>query len=289
MEFDFAAADRLLSTTRAVRKRLDFDRPVPRAVVDDCLRLAMQASTGSNRQEWRCVVVSDADRRARLGDIYRKGVGQYPEEALAATRAAGDTPATRIFDSARYLTENIQRAPVHVIACMEREFGDIPEGLAPIGAMGSVFPAVWSFQLALRARGLGTCPTTLHPNFADEAAALHELPDDFIQVALLPVAYTLGPDFKPARRRPFEETVRWERWGQLKRAFRPGPETSPGRIPSDDHTVAVASPISGANASARRPLRATRTDPDGPSATSSMPRGGGECTFQGPALEPLSP
>jgi nitroreductase len=214
MEFDLAATDYLLSTTRAVRKRLDFDRPVAREIIDDCLRLAMQAPTGSNRQEWRWVVVSDADRRAKLGDIYRKGVGRYLDESLAAARAAGDNSNARIFDSARYLAERIERAPVHVIACMQRDFGDIPKGLAPIGSMGSVFPAVWSFQLALRARGLGTCLTTLHLEFADEAAALLELPDDFLQVALLPVAYTIGTDFKAARRRPFEETVRWERWGR---------------------------------------------------------------------------
>lgn len=212
MKLDTVTTDHLLSTTRAVRKRLDLERPVEREVLVECLNLAMQAPTGSNRQHWRWVVVTEPATRAALADLYRRGAGGYLETALEQARAAGD-PNARVFDSAHYLLEHMHEVPVHVVPCLELRFpDDCPAGYAPIGAMGSIFPAVWSFQLALRSRGLGTCLTTLHLNHADEAAALLGLPADFHQVALLPVAYTIGTDFKPARRRPLDEVVHWERW-----------------------------------------------------------------------------
>ena len=210
--FDLAETDRLLTTTRAVRKRLDLDRPVPREVILDCIRISQQAPTGSNQQGWRWLIVTDEDKKAALADMYRRGGSGY----LAATRASlepGQEQTGRVLDSAAYLAENIERAPVLVIPCVK---GRPPEGAPPIlwAVMGgSIFPAVWSFQLALRSRGLGSVITSFHLLFEKEAAGLLGIPDDVVQMALLPVAYTKGTDFKAAERPPVDQIVHWDQWG----------------------------------------------------------------------------
>ena len=209
MEFDIALTDALLSTTRAVRKRLDLERPVPRAIIDECLELAVQAPTGSNSQTWRWVVVDDAGKRQALADIYRKGAETY---LAGAAEQAGDAQTQRVFDSAMYLMDHLQEVPVHVIPCLA---GRPPEGspIIMLGPMfGSIYPAVWSFQLALRARGLGSTLTTLHLVHEKAAAELLGIPDDVLQVALLPVAFTKGTDFKPAKRPPVATITHWNEW-----------------------------------------------------------------------------
>ena len=211
--FDLSVTDALLSTTRAVRKRLDFDRPVPREIVEDCLRLSQQAPTGGNRQGWRWVVITEPDTRAALGEIYRKGAGSYLQDAASAAKDTGDQQTLRVYDSAKYLADRMQDAPVLVIPCITVDHlpENPPRRVWP-GLMGSIMPAVWSFQLALRSRGLGSALTTLHLNCEEEAAALLGIPDSIMQVGLLPVAYTKGTDFKVAKRPPLEEIVHWERW-----------------------------------------------------------------------------
>ena len=209
MQFDTAMTDELLATTRAVRKRLDFSRAVPREVINECLELAVQAPTGSNSQTWRWVVVDDADRRTELAALYRKGAEGYLSSA-AEQAPTGQTK--RVFDSALYLMENLEKAPVHVIPCVQ---GRPPEGSPTIalgGLFGSIFPAVWSFQLALRSRGLGSTLTTLHLMHEREAADLLGIPEDVMQVALLPVAYTRGTDFKRATRPPVANITHWNEW-----------------------------------------------------------------------------
>jgi nitroreductase len=209
--FDLDQTDGLLSTTRAVRRRLDLSRPVERDVLLDCLRLAQQAPTASNGQTWSFVVVTDAERRRALGALYR----ELAEAALPFGRrqiAPDDRQTARVYDSAEWLAEHLGDVPVHVIPCVR---GGIDPGAAP-GALaalyGSIFPAVWSFQLALRSRGLGSTLTTLHLFRADEVAALLGIPDDVVQVALLPVAYTRGTAFRPATRPPVETVVHWDGW-----------------------------------------------------------------------------
>ena len=211
--FDLSVTDALLSTTRAVRKRLDLERPVSRELVRDCLELAVQAPTGSNRQDWRWLVVTDADRRRALAELYRENATDRLATAHREALAAGATQDARVFDSARYLAERLQDVPVHVIPCIRTgHLPAEPSRDAWARLMGSIFPAVWSFQLALRARGLGSVLTTLHLRCEAEAAELLGIPEDVMQVGLLPVAYTLGTDFKPARRRPLNEIVHWEQW-----------------------------------------------------------------------------
>ena len=199
--------DHLLSTTRAVRKRLDLDRPVPPEIVEECLRLATQAPTGSNRQGWHWVVVTDADKRAALADMYRAGFGPYMDRARS-----GSEGLTRVGESALWLAERLERVPVHVIPCIE----DYTKGNAHAGFWASIYPAVWSFQLALRSRGLGSVLTTLHLPRAHDAAALLGIPDGVLQAGLVPVAYYTGDDFKPAKRHPVEDVTSWNQWGNRR-------------------------------------------------------------------------
>jgi nitroreductase len=205
---DIETVDHLLTTTRSVRKRLDLDRPVEPEVILECLRLAVQAPTGSNMQGWRFLVVTDPERKARLGELYRAG----GEEYLKAGReqASGNDQQERVIDSAWHLLEVIDRVPAMLIPCHR---GRPPEGIAAAGYYGSILPAVWSFMLALRSRGLGSAWTTFHLAYEREAAELLEIPyEEVTQTALLPVAYTLGTDFKPATRRPVEEITYLDRW-----------------------------------------------------------------------------
>jgi len=210
MAFDLKTVDELLSTTRAVRKRLDLTRPVERDVLLDCVRLSTQAPTGSNSQGWRWLLVDDADKRRELAELYRRGGEEYLKGAVSQT--GGDPQTQRVYESALYLVEHLHEVPVHVIPCLS---GRLPDGVPAsmqAGFYGSIFPAVWSFQLALRSRGLGSALTTLHLMYEAEAAKLLGIPENFTQVALLPVAYTVGTDFKQATRGPVEEIVRWNQW-----------------------------------------------------------------------------
>jgi len=208
VSFDLQETDRLLNTTRAVRKRLDFTRPVPREVVLECLRIAIQAPTGGNSQGWRWVVVDDPALRADLAAIYRKRADPYlkgygePSGSLAG-----------ILDSAVYLADHLDEAPVLVIPCLLGRVPETPTNEEMAGFYGSIIPAVWSFMLALRSRGLGSVITTVHLHRAAEAAALLGVPDDYAQACLLPVAYYTGDTFRAANRRPVEEITFFDHWG----------------------------------------------------------------------------
>jgi nitroreductase len=212
MKFDLAMTDELLATTRAVRKRLDLDRKVPREVIMECLELAVQAPTGSNSQGWRWLIVDDAKKKQALADLYRKGGEAYLTAAGEQAKQAGNVQTQRVYDSAMYLIDILHKVPMHVIPCLEgRPAAGTPATLLA-GYYGSIFPAVWSFQLAARARGLGTVLTTLHLLYEKEAAAVLGIPDHIQQVALLPVAYTKGTDFKRAARPPVSNITHWNTW-----------------------------------------------------------------------------
>ena len=201
MDFDLSQVDALLSTTRAVRKRLDFDRDVPDDVLLECLQLAVQAPTGSNRQGWRWLIVRDPAKKAALAEMYNRAGGDYLRNAAA--EADPGTQIGRVMDSATFLAENMARVPVMVIPMIVGRIDDGVNG-AP-GLFGSIIPAMWSFQLALRSRGLGSCYTTIHLRFEAEAAELLGIPPHMTQAGLLPVGYTKGTDFKPADRPPVSE------------------------------------------------------------------------------------
>jgi nitroreductase len=206
---DLSTVDELLTTTRAVRKRLDLTRPVGRDVILDCIRLAMQAPTASNAQDWRWLVITDADKRAAIAEIYA-GIGA---EYLAQAAATAEDPQTqRVYRSAVGLTETLARVPVHVIPCLETRF-DGSNLLVAASAWASIIPAGWSFLLALRSRGLGSVWTTMHLAKEQEVAELLGIPPTVTQAALFPVAYTIGTDFKPAARPSAESITFWDGWG----------------------------------------------------------------------------
>jgi nitroreductase len=208
--------DELLSTTRAVRRRLDLTRPVEDGVLGECFALAQQAPSASNRQQFHFIVVRDRDRRARLADLFRRGLDAYKEweDGLYRLRSGipeEDRRRDRIIASLEHLGRHMHEVPVHVVPCVEGVLEG--QGLARIAALsGSVMPATWSFMLAARSRGLGTCWSTLHLQFPEEADAILEVPEGVTQVALVATAYSLGTTFKAASRRPLDEIIHWENW-----------------------------------------------------------------------------
>jgi nitroreductase len=202
--------DELLATTRSVRKRLDLARPVEREVLEECLRLAQQAPTASYAQNWHFVVVTDAEERAALGELWRGVAGPYLERRAGA--AAADPTVARISEAVRHLADHIHEVPVHVIPCVEGRTDGAPAGVQA-SRWASIIPAAWSFMLAARARGLGTVWTTFHLRHEREAAAILGIPyERVMQAALIPVAYTVGTAFKPAARKPLDTLVHWDRW-----------------------------------------------------------------------------
>lgn len=208
--------DELLTTTRAVRRRLDFERPVPLELVEECLRIALQAPTGSNAQQWHWVVVTDPDRKAAIGEYYRKSFAAYVGSARSAGRlVTGDlvraATQQRVGQSAAYLAARMGQVPVQVIPCIRVPATGLPAG-TQASLWGSILPAAWSYMLAARARGLGTAWTTLHLTYETEIAELLGIPDNIRQAALIPTAFTTGADFKPAAREPLETVLHLDAW-----------------------------------------------------------------------------
>jgi nitroreductase len=198
--------DELLTTTRTVRKRLDLAKDVPLDLVKECLRIALQAPSGSNRQGWQWVVVTDREKRRQIGDYYRDSTERYLVHAPAET-----DEQRRVKDSAAYLAQHMGDVPVLVIPAIRV---DVPwkPGESQAGLWGSVLPAAWSYMLACRSRGLATAWTTLHLRYEHEIAALLGLPPQIRQGALIPTAYFTGQTFHPARRHPLDEVLHVDGW-----------------------------------------------------------------------------
>jgi nitroreductase len=206
--------DELLTTTRTVRKRLDFDKPVPRDVLMECLNLALQAPTGSNAQGWQWVFVDDPEKKKALADIYRSNATSYLDLPKPVRGDIRDEQMESVMSSAKYLNENFDKAPVLMVPCLEGRPDGAPAGMTA-SFWGSLLPAVWSFMLALRSRGLGSAWTTLHliGEGEKQAADVLGIPADrYAQAGLFPIAYTKGTDFKPAKRLAAEQLVHWNTW-----------------------------------------------------------------------------
>jgi nitroreductase len=214
--------DEVLTTTRAVRRRLDLTREVAPELLRECLALALQAPSGGNDQGWHFVVVTDPERRAAVADAFRRGAIAYAQRpkprrdpAPGSGRLFTDQEKAarkRVMASAGYLFEHLHEVPVLVIPCIDGRFDDAPL-VDQATAFGSILPAVWSFMLAARARGLGTSWTTAHLTVEEEVAGLLGIPFHSVsQVALIPVAHTFGDEFRPAPRRPLDDVVHWDRW-----------------------------------------------------------------------------
>ena len=215
---DLRAADELLTTTRSVRKRLDFAKPVPRALIEECIEIALQAPTGSNAQGWHFVVVTDPAKRAEIARCYKQALAGYikmQEAGGPRYTKPGDPRAeqeNRVRESALYLADHLHEVPVHVIPCVEGRVENAGV-VAQASIYGSILPAAWSFMLAARARGLGMAWTTLHLVNEREISKLLGIPDGVTQTALLPVAYYKGKDFRKAKRISSRELTSWNQWG----------------------------------------------------------------------------
>ena len=214
--------DELLSTTRAVRKRLDFSRPIEEETLKECLELATQAPSGSNAQGWQFVFVTDEEKRRRIGELYAQAYSLYRQMPVAIHKLHSDSgdnelvaSQSRSASSADYLSENMAKAPVLFIPCVAGRV-DQPDAnnmLAMTATFGSIIPAAWNFLLAARARGIGSAWTTLHVMHEQEIAELLGIPyDEFMQVALIPLAYTIGTNFKTAYRPPVETVMHMNEW-----------------------------------------------------------------------------
>lgn len=211
--------DELLTTTRTVRKRLDLSRPVPLELIRESIEVAVQAPSGSNRQAWHWVVVTDADKRAAIATIYAEvGDAYFASGASAASVTGGgrfgDDPTRaavqqRVGESALWLRDHIAEVPVLVIPCIEA--ASLPTG-NQAGVWGSLLPAAWSYCLAARARGLGTAWTTFTLAREAEVAEILGIPDGVRQGVLLPTAYYTGETFKPAHRQPLDDVLHLESW-----------------------------------------------------------------------------
>ncbi len=210
--FDLAQTDKLLTTTRAVRQRLDLTRPVPRELVRECIEVATQAPAGGNVQRWRWVCVDDPDIKAGLADLYRRAYEPYIAMQREMVEQAGRGGVAGIISSSDHLAKVLHDVPTLVIPCgLDRVPAEGGGGTAQ-GYYGSLLPAVWSFMLAARSRGLGTAWTTLHLGYEREAGELLGIPDTVTQLALIPVAYYTGDDFKPGDRRDVDEVTYWNGW-----------------------------------------------------------------------------
>ncbi|WBQ04809.1 nitroreductase family protein [Kribbella sp. CA-293567] len=206
--------DELLTTTRTVRKRLDLERPVPMDLVRECIEVALQAPSGSNRQTWHWLVITDPEKRTAIGEYYRRSVASYLESPGAAGRLHADDPdrasvQQRVGSSVAYLGDRMGQVPVLVIPCLQAK--SLGAG-NQAGLWGSILPAAWQYCLAARARGLGTAWTTLHLAYEQEISDLLGLPEDIRQSVLLPTAYYTGDTFKPAPRQPVDEVLHVDGW-----------------------------------------------------------------------------
>jgi nitroreductase len=210
--------DELLTTTRAVRRRLDFDRPVEHKVIEECLRIALQAPSGSNTQGWHWIVVDDVEQRTRVAELYRQAFEEYratathPGGLFAEAHSGARNENDRVGSSVAYLAENLHRVPVLLVTAIRAPGSAVLPDANQATLWGSLMPAVWSYMLAARARGLGTAWTDLQLRHERDVAEVLGLPDDVRQGPMIPTAYSLGTDFKPAARRPLSEVLHRNRW-----------------------------------------------------------------------------
>ena len=202
---DLASVDHVLTTTRAVRRRLDLDRAVPDAVIRECIEIATCAPSARNEQDWRWIIVTDAERRAKIAELWRRPGGD-------AGRTTGRPVDPKIVRANQELNERVERVPAFVFACILTRLHPDANDRQRADFYGSIIPAVWSLQLALRARGLGSVFTTFFLRHERAFMELLGIPDEVTPVVLVPVAYVKGELSRPPRG-PVDEVIFWDRWG----------------------------------------------------------------------------
>lgn len=207
-EFDLDQTDHLLLTTKQVRKRMDMESSVPREVLLECIDIASRAPMGSNLERNKWLIVEDRDLITKIAEHYRRLAEPYLAAAEGAEGRQG-----RVISSAQYLAERMHEVPAMVIPLRLDRTEELATGDRS-GWYGSVLPGVWSFQMALRSRGIGSCWTTLHLGAEAEVGELLGIPDTVTQVALLPVGYYTGDTFSVTKRKPAAEITFIDQWGQ---------------------------------------------------------------------------
>ena len=212
MDYDLESIDYILQTTRSVRKRLDLESPVDEKVVTECLKIALQAPTGSNAQGWKFLVVTDKEKIAKIGEFYKKSFSAYYASG-SPPKKVDPAQQKRVTDSASYLANHMGEVPMLIFACVK---GRATDSALAAGLYGSIIPAAWSLMIALRARGIGSAWTTLHLSYERECNEILGIPDYITTAVMLPVAYFTGETFKKAKRLPLKDVVYWDSWGNSK-------------------------------------------------------------------------
>ncbi len=205
--------DQLLTSTRSARRTLDLEAEVDLAEVSRCLEIGLHAANGTNQQSWRWLIIRDPDRRAVIADLYRDSY-----LAMTGGRVADligtDTGFGRVMASTEWLVDHLGEVPLLVLPCYQPYIArnETNEHFATATLYGSVFPAVWNFQLALRSRGYGSCITTLHLERAAETAELLGIPDGYVQTCLLPVGRLRPQELRPSPRKSLSEVTALDAW-----------------------------------------------------------------------------
>ncbi len=201
-DFDLTQIDEVLSTARSVRRNLDFERPIEREVLYDCIDVAVQAPTGIAGENWRFVIVDEPEPKAAIAEIYR--------EVLLSIFAERDMP---LKPTHKALIERLHEIPAMIFVCVDGEpIGD--EVSSNVAFYGSILPAAWSLMLALRARQIGATWTSLLSSRQKDVADVLHIPPGVVQTVMLPVGYTKGATMRRAARQPAAEVSFWNRWGE---------------------------------------------------------------------------
>jgi nitroreductase len=221
---DIQTVDELLTTTRSVRKRLDFSRPVDPAIIEDCLEIAVQAPSASNWPWYYFMVITEPVKRKAIADFYRHAIVDVYIPWRKSDPAMYESSGAGFYDSLLYLVDHLHEVPALIIPCVQgrpHEPNDWPPLIWQTASYGSIYPAVWSLMLALRSRGIGASWTMMHLLHEKEVADLLHLPGDVTQVGLLPVAYYTGETFKRANRLPAKQRTHWNAWGNQQSEHKP--------------------------------------------------------------------
>ena len=203
-EFDLGHFDELLSTARSVRRKLDFERPIERSVLFDCIDVAVQAPTGIAGESWRFVVVDDASQKAAIALLYK--------DVLLEILSARDMP---LKPTHKALIDRLHEIPAMIFVCVDGEPSNEGVG-SDVAYYGSILPAAWSLMLTLRARGIGATWTSLLSSRQQEVADVLAMPAGTVQTVMLPVGYTKGATLRRAARQPANSVTYFNRWGELE-------------------------------------------------------------------------
>lgn len=209
--------DEILQTTRSVRRRIDFDRPLEAEVLHACIANAVQAPTGLNRESWRFLIVTEAEPKQALGRLYREAFDELTKQRFAELRRQGITPPS-LSPNYRFLADRLEAFPALILVCSEGR--PEPGFAAELGYYGSILPAAWSLMLSLRARQIGSTWTSLLAARAAPLRSALSIPDDVTPTVLLPAGYLKNARLRPADRRPPEQVTFWNAWGN------PGPHSA---------------------------------------------------------------